>query len=347
MRVYPDGANATPPVSSWTFIQQGGLNTGSFGSTNNMTRTGAGSFAGFNYIGNPYPSYIDWIATSGWTKTNVNAATYVENSGNWSVYPDPGPPVNAGSNIVAPGQGFFVEVTNSFATGTVTMNNDVRTHTTTPYLKSSPTDYVKLTATGSDKSDETVIRFEPNATPLFDGQFDGAKLAPGDETYPQIYSIADRKLAYNALPEANTVQLGFHAGLNGEYQISLTDIADISNVWLEDTFTSEFTNLTTDSYSFVYTVGDATDRFVLHFTELAVSENAADLINIYSSQKDVYVNVPLNTNGDIVIYNLMGQEVTRTAIKGVLNKVTLSESGYYVVKVMSNESVVTEKVFVK
>ena len=62
---------------------------------------------------------------------------------------------------------------------------------------------------------------------------------------------------------------------------------------------------------------------------------------------DVYVSVPANTKGDIVVYNLMGQEVARTIITDVLNKVTLNKSAYYVVKVMSNESVVTKKVFVK
>ncbi|MEI6750201.1 MAG: Ig-like domain repeat protein, partial [Bacteroidota bacterium] len=33
--VYPDGVNATPPQSAWTIAEQGGLNTGSFGSANN------------------------------------------------------------------------------------------------------------------------------------------------------------------------------------------------------------------------------------------------------------------------------------------------------------------------
>ena len=86
---------------------------------------------------------------------------------------------------------------------------------------------------------------------------------------------------------------------------------------------------------------------MLHFAPLAVGENPADLINIYSSQKDVYVSVPANTEGEIVVYNIMGQEVARTIITDVINKVTLDNSAYYVVKVMSNESVVTKKVFVK
>jgi hypothetical protein len=89
------------------------------------------------------------------------------------------------------------------------------------------------------------------------------------------------------------------------------------------------------------------NRFIVHFTPMAVSENPADLIKIYSSQKDVYVSVPFNTTGNIMVYNLMGQEVARKAICGTLNKITLEKSAYYVVKVLNDESVVSEKVFVK
>ena len=69
---------------------------------------------------------------------------------------------------------------------------------------------------------------------------------------------------------------------------------------------------------------------MVHFTRTWLLEKIlADLINIYSSQKDVYVSVPANTKGDIVVYNLMGQEVARTMITGVLNKIALDKSAYY------------------
>ncbi|MCD4697448.1 MAG: immune inhibitor A, partial [Bacteroidales bacterium] len=340
--VYADGANASPVITDWTFNQQGGLNTGGFGSADNVTRTGSGSFAGFNYIGNPYVSFIDWDATpAGWTKTNIDATIYVEAGGNWATYAFPGPGVNGGSNIVAPGQGFFIRVSTGFNTGTVMMDNNVRTHTSTPYLKNSVTNYVKLVATGNEKTDEMVIRFDENTTALFDSQYDGLKLAAGNINIPQIYSVSDYNLAYNALPETEWVQLGFTAGVNDEYTISATEINDIPSVWLEDTFTGELTNLQTESYTFTYSVGDDEARFIVHFTPLAVGENAEDIFGIYSYNKDVYVSVPENTKGDIVIYNMMGQEVTSAPINSALNKITLEESAYYVVKVLSDESLVT------
>ena len=53
-------------------------------------------------------------------------------------------------------------------------------------------------------------------------------------------------------------------------------------------------------------------------------------------------------NGEIVIYNLLGQEVTRkTAVNG-LNKISLTQgNAAYIVKVISDQAVVCQKVFVQ
>jgi hypothetical protein len=344
--VYADGTHAAPVQTGWTFTQQGDLNTGTYGAANNMTRTGAGIWAGFNYVGNPYPSYIDWNAASGWVKTNMDAATYVENSGNWAVFPFPGPPVNAGSNIIAPGQGFFVRVSSGQTAGTLSMNNAVRTHTSTPFLKSSPANYVRLVATGNDKSDETVVRFDSDATAQFDGQYDAIKLDAADASFPQIYSVTDRKLAYNALPETSTVQLGFKAGVSGSYTIGMNDIADIQFVTLADTKTGEQTDLSGKSYTFNYVAGENENRFVLHFSALSVNETKIADANIYSFQKTVFVNMKGQSKGDIYIYNISGQLVaTRLAAQG-MNEIGLAFTGNYVVKVVTLDNSMVRKVFV-
>ncbi len=152
-------------------------------------------------------------------------------------------------------------------------------------------------------------------------------------------------MAINSLPATNTVPVGVKAGVPGEFTITATETSEFADVILEDLLTGTITDLKSNTYTFSYDM-NMDNRFILHFTPLAVGENPADLINIYSSQKDVYVSVPANTKGDIVVYNLMGQEVARTTINNVLNKITLNKSAYYLVKVLSNESVVTKKVFV-
>lgn len=345
--VFVNGEFATPPVQGWTFMQEGPLNSGLFGTADNMTRTGAGLYAGFNYVGNPYPSYIDWDAVAGWDKTQMNGTIYMESTGTWAEYTNPGPGINGASNIIAPGQGFFVEVNSAFASGSIKMDNTVRTNTTTSYLKSTATNYIKLAAIGNEKTDEMVVRFDENATALFDGQYDGAKLAAGDDSYPQIYSIADRDLAYNALPETDLVQLGFRAGIDGEYVISAIEISDIPSVWLEDTFNGVFTNLTTDSYSFSYTTADDLNRFVLHFSPLAISENISDLFNIYAANDEIVISSTSGLSAQVFVYNIMGQEIATAQINGKINKLKMNNSSVYVVKVVSEQGVVSKKVYIK
>ncbi|MBM3435605.1 MAG: hypothetical protein FJY07_05225 [Bacteroidetes bacterium] len=99
------------------------FNTG--GQNMSLTRNNQG----WNAVGNPYPSAIDWDAASGWTKTNVANATYVENAGLWASY-IAGAGTNGGSRYISPGQGFFVECTDAGG-GTLAMTKDVRTLTKT------------------------------------------------------------------------------------------------------------------------------------------------------------------------------------------------------------------------
>jgi len=333
--------------ASWIFTYPGGLNTGAFGAADNMTRTINGDNGGNNLLANPYPSGIDWDATSGWTKTNMMDAFYIEDNGGWATYVS-GVGINTGS-VIAPGQGFFVFVNDGGApsNGTLIMDNNVRVHTTTTFIKDAVANLVRLEVQGNNKTDQTVVRFLEEATVLFDGKYDAFKLEPTDGEFPQLYSIANKDMAINSLPETDWVQLGFKANFDGEYTISAIEINDIASVWLEDTFTGEFTNLTTDSYTFNHSAINAPDRFILHFAPLAVPENMADMINIYSNNHDVYVAVPVNTRGTVKVYNLMGQEAASTSITQVLTRITLDKSAYYVVEVISDESAVTKKVFVK
>jgi hypothetical protein len=225
------------------------------------------------------------------------------------------------------------------------MTNAVRTHLTSTFFKDEVSDIVRLELSGNGYTDETVIRFLDVATTDFDGQWDAHKLFGSVDEAPAIYSSDNDMMAINSLPAANTVPVGVKAGVTGEFTIAATETSEFTDVILEDVLTGAITDLKNNAYTFSYDM-NMDNRFILHFTPMAVGENPADLINIYSSNKDVYVTVPANTNGDIVVYNLMGQEVARTMIHGASNKITLNRSAYYVVKVVSNETVVTEKVFV-
>ncbi|MEZ5197046.1 MAG: T9SS type A sorting domain-containing protein [Bacteroidales bacterium] len=301
---------------------------------------------GWNMVGNPYPSPIDWDAVSGWTKTNVADALYVEDNGAWASYVG-GVGTGNGSNLVAPGQGFFVECTNA-AGGTLGFTNAVRTHNRVPYFKSDVADIVRVKVEGNSYSDDMVIRFLDDATEGFDYDFDAHKMFAYNVEMPQIYSMANGYMSINTLPATKMVPTGFRSSIPGQFTISAVETSDFSDVILEDLVTGEQTNLLTNSYTFTSSVDDNEDRFIIHFTPLAVPENSAsDLISIYSYHNNVYVSVPENTNGNIVVYNVSGQVVANANITGTLNVITLDESAFYIVKVQGDNSVTSEKVFVK
>ena len=98
---------------------------------------------GFNLVGNPYPSPIDWDAT-GWTKTNIDDGIYFFTAGTTDQYTGTYTSYVNGissadgksSNIIPSMQGFFVKVSDGKTTGTLDMTNPVRTiDFNQPFLK--------------------------------------------------------------------------------------------------------------------------------------------------------------------------------------------------------------------
>ncbi len=317
--------------------------------TSGLTRSAAGNTRGWNLVSNPFPSSIDWEATSGWSKTNVAASTYCfdgAGSGNWAVW-NGTTGTNGATQNIASGQGFFVSVPDGNTTGTLGFGNGVRVHDNTAFFKDEPTDIVKLKVSGNGFSDETAIYFRDEATVGFDEQMDAHSLPSFNETAPYIYSVANDGMAINVLPEVASVNMNVKSGVEtGAFTIETVKNGEFNELFLEDLATGIVTDLNAGSYTFDYVSG-MESRFVLHFGTMAVDNNLSDLFEVYSFDKDVYVEVPSNTTGTISIYNITGQEIVNIAINQTMNKITLDKSAYYLVKVQSESSVVTKKIFIK
>lgn len=203
---------------------------------------------GFNLVGNPYPSPIDWNAASGWTKTNVDDAIYFftastgeQYKGIYSSYVN-GVQSGGGSsgNIIPSMQGFFVHVTDSPTnTYPVTANlgttNLVRiTNFDQPFYKSPEEEnfnLIRLNAKFDNLplSDETVIYFNRNASEDFDRDLDALKLLNTNNLVPNFYTISsnEKMLSINAVPsnfnaEILRIPLGFDVENEGWISISLS-----------------------------------------------------------------------------------------------------------------------------
>jgi hypothetical protein len=339
------------------FALWGDLPTASFTGNLNAIDVGIGTTSnyadldpinnkGWNLVGNPFASSIDWDAIT--KPDEINDAIYIHVDGStWATYGG-GVGVNAGgTKYIASCQGFFVRAT---ANVTLTIPASSRVHNNTAFFKNSDesvSDLVRLEISGNGYKDESVVRLKPEATAEFDGNWDAYKLFGSVAEAPQIYTFGPTPLAINAFRELTTVPVGVRAGTSGTYTIAATEINDLQNVKLEDTKTGIMTDLTSKSYTFEFTAGENESRFKLHFTALGVDEKETTSANIYSYQQTVYVNLADNTNGDIYIYNLAGQLVTAKESASGSVRIGLSSTGVYMVKVVTQKETLTQKVVIR
>ena len=342
----------------------GNLNTGakSFSTTN--TFNAYHNNKGFNFTGNPYPSSLNWNVDdgSGWTRTagNIDLSLYIwnEDAGNYGVYVKNNPTgTNGVDNIIPPHQGFIVHC--SAATGYIGVDNGARIHASKDILKETFTfddPILKLKVEGNGYSDETMFLIDPLASPQYDNLLDALKYR-GEPEAPQFYSLSkeSRELSVNSFPYEEDYQIipvGIEVGTESIYTISVSEFSGFDqaeNILLEDLKTGVFTKIESNcTYSFTSSPLDNPDRFLLHFNgELDMPEYSEELVNIYSLNKVLFIEVPQDTEGNIIVYNIMGQELVNTAIGGEINNITIENSAYYIVKVVSDSGVVAKKVLVR
>ena len=314
---------------------------------NDKTYTVKKAGLGWNLVGNPYPSGIDWDLVV--LPTGVANAIYKHvNNSTWATYiDDVSVPGANDESLIAPCQGFFVKATSNAA---LEFTDAARVHAPITYYKQSNnrvSNLVRLQVSGYGYQDETVVRFLPEATAEFDGSYDALKMNGDVPEAAQIYSWGGIELAINSLPETNMVPVGIHVGASGTYTIAATEINDLNYITLEDTKTSTFTELANKSYTFDFIAGENEQRFKLHFSSVGIDEKETTTANIYSYQQTVYVNLADNAQGDIYIYNLAGQLITAQESASGNVRIGLTSLGVYMVKVVTEKETLTQKVVIR
>lgn len=341
------------------------LNTGNY-------TTGSGNFYGLQYtsghglnlISNPYPSALQANIGS-WSKTNIDNSiwTWSDAAGNYVYWNGTENPVGSGWGTLTGGvipamQGFFVLANNSNPSLTIPQAD--RIHSSQAYYKNSNSgipNTLRLDVTGNNYHDAIFVSFKPEATENYDELYDVKKLF-GLPDAPQLYSmIPGEQLSINALPELNgyqLVQLGFECESNGDFTIEASELESFTDyvpVYLEDTKEGVLQKLNDlPQYDFTYNTGDEIGRFLLHFEMITgLNEIGADHIHIYSNKNRVYIQSDKLLEGEVSVFDMLGQKIFSQEAKGenlvqfIINKGT----GYYLVKVQTSEGVLTGKVFIK
>ncbi|MEA2042946.1 MAG: putative Ig domain-containing protein [Bacteroidota bacterium] len=273
--------------SSWssggrTIIYTGTPNTGSFNFSSLMSYTANDQISsslpefydGWNLIGNPYPSAIDWNLVAG-TASNIDNGVYTWDGTQYASYVN-GNPSGGQTNKIAPMQGFFVHATGE--NPSVTVNNSHRVHSNEPFFKSTKEEQKRLSfrIAGNGYEDNTVIYTQYAATKDFDGSYDAYKLFSPSwmPNIPHIYTLTDEgqvPVSINAIDinaeEDLEIPLCIAATSEGTYTILLEEFAqfDNLNLYFEDVQEGIFVPLSDMPETVVNYSGEPIeDRFIIH-----------------------------------------------------------------------------------
>ena len=310
---------------------------------------------GWNLIGNPYPSAIDWDEGD-WNLSNVDGSVYVYKGSTGQYVSWNGTSGDLTDGIIPAMHGFYVKA--NAASPSLTIPVASKVHLPSTYYKSNETipELLVLHVKGNNYEDNTYINFNADATDSFDSKYDAYKLY-GTEEAPQLYSIASDNtiLSINVLHQYNEqtrIPLGLKVGIQKEYVISVKEntLTEGNEIYLEDLKTEIITNLiTTPEYSFVANPEDLSERFILHFIDITGIHNHyqnQNTIRTYASNNTLYILNPKMKQGTVTIYNLTGQKVTTFKLTGdtkqqqTVNTVNMIN----IVKIRTDDEVVSGKV---
>ena len=307
-----------------------------------MTYTNNGnSMDGFNLVGNPYPSSIDWdqLAESYgtlyyWDSENTQYDTWSQSGA-----------TNGGQQYVPAALGFYVysDVDQNFS-----LSNDCRTHTNAgSFYKNDNqnlTERIRLEAANASLSSNMLLVFNENAKAGFEKETDAWKLFSG-EGVPDIYSIVDQdKLALDVRPQSESIQIGFRCAEAGIYSISLTEGISNQFVQLEDTRLNIFHNLMEGDYSFHWTAADQETRFKLHIGTTAIDETAPNRIQLYVSGDQIVIHSEEEVQR-IVITDMAGRTI---AVWNNTDQIPAPKAaGIYLITIETNNNTITERIVIQ
>lgn len=335
-------------------------------SNNNGTYT-----KGFNLVGNPYPSPIDWAA-GGWTKTNVDNALYFFTTSGTDQYTGVyTSAVNGagGPSIIPSMQGFFVHVSNS-QTGLLAATNAVRVNDfSNEFVKSrnEQKEILKLSAKFDDSNlkDPLLFYFDHGATKGFDSRLDALKLMNTDPKAPNFYCIGinEKSMSINAIPmiSGNTetlIPLGIFSATDSWVTISLDDLPNdlTSNyIYLIDEEVNKAINLgQKSSYRYYTKAGKNESRFQLLISNTPIAKEyfvIDDLFSLDNTNGTIKVKMNLKNGevGDIKVASLTGQILDTHFVtnKDVVEITGIKSTGLYIISFYTSNGIFSKKVIIK
>ncbi len=356
----------------------GTLNNGDYPLTlarNAANQPNAGD-AGWQLLGNPYPSPLDYSQIAPADRLNLEASIYIiQSTGQYSniyrAYTN-----GVGGNPVLPlGQGFFARVASGQTSGSITFRNSQRVTTSngTTFQRSAttaPTDLrpqVELTLSNAqDMSDVFNLYFEQGSTAGADTKYDALKLLNSTGLNLSSLTAQGQALAIDGRPlptDQLTIPLQIRVPATGSYTLEVSKFQNLAglHVYLHDTQLGTLTDLSEQS-SFVVTqnAANTSTRFALvvsprPVTAMAPAELSQEVVLYPSPAKDVaFIELPASLgNQDLTVslVDALGRQVRSSVLPAqgtAAHEIKLAglHSGVYVVRLNTNAGVVVKRLIV-
>ena len=316
---------------------------------------------GYNLIGNPYLSYLDWKAattsasnmlSSLWYRTTTTDGSMLFST--YNALDNVG--TNGGTQYIPPMQAFWVKVDADGNTGALSFTNAMRSHQTGLLKEYVAFPVVRLAVSNGTNTDEAVAVFADSASNGFD-KFDSPKMSNNNVHVPELYMQADsEKVAINGLRTFtgnDSIAVGFHAFEKGTFAVSLHEFSGLDGYTavLFDNVTKKSTDLSTgDEYSFVADSSDNASRFtlVLKSGTETTSIKAVTAKGISVSPKNGAIVVTTAVvPATVTISDVLGRVISSSRIASSPASIDVPATGIYFVTVASGTTFETVKVVIQ
>jgi len=342
---------------------KGTLNQGSF--TIPVTRNGEYR-TGYNFLGNPYQSYLDFdvfadVNKALWGGTKTNASYLILDKDGYTYYAYSGSAnqiTSPANRYLHPHQGFMIVATNA---GNATFNNNMRNITATAPFRDDHIDYplVNLIATEED-GNRDIVTVELGR-PEVGGAFKQYDMHLGKGCIYTHYEDADYAIAFT-LPGLSEIGIRFETDEDATYTMTWDmENGEFSYLHLIDNITgSDIDCLTATEYRFTSRTNDYKSRFKLVFEYTGVEEqedgpSTGSGTFAFMMGDELVVNcgpsTGLGTAGTATLqmFDMMGRLVMQKTVSGTQTTIAMPEmtAGVYVLRLSDNNGSRVQKIVIE
>ena len=341
---------------------------------NNDANSGAGTR--WNLIANPFPSYLQGNTNAHSTNNFLTANSdklddsyeaiygYDADGTGYTVYNN-----SSAALFLAPGQGFMVASDNT-SSDTVSFTTAMRTVVGADDfitgINPSSFELILKLYEGNTEIDYTRFYFEDGLTLGLDPGYDAGHFNQSASLMSRLVDEDEGVgFAVNAMGIESVddvivpLVINREAGVDFRISIDTFGLSTGTNVYIEDNQNATMTLL--NEQDFELTPADnlsGAGRFFIHFIEASLSiedEVTSNLLNVYKLNAHNFITIEGLVNQSnqttLRLYDFLGKELLSKTLLNNINTQTISTqgltSGIYVIKLESENNVITKKLFIK